>query len=90
MATLNYIVPRSGVLIATSGLVTVTPQKSMSWTTNTSDTIPTVEAKHNLVAGVDKSFNLDDGERLFVYKINASVEETLVAVTADNPASGNV
>lgn len=84
--TLNYQGRSEGVLLASGpGRATATIYASGTWALGDSAlNAPTVQTRHSMAFGVDKSFELEDGEHLYLFTT------AVIASTADNPAPGHM
>lgn len=86
METLNYQTNRDGVLVASGeGVATVTAIGRMGWLLGDSDsTAPTKAVRHTMLNGESVSMNLAAGEHLWLFGTY------IAAVTAENPAAGDI
>ena len=86
MITRNYEGNRSGLLLASGpGSVTVTCIRPLDWAIGDSASlVPAVRFRHFLAARDVVSMTLEAGEYLWAWN------DSLIAVTAANPAAGSV
>jgi len=86
MITKNYAATAEGKLVASGpGVATVSTDSIVSWAIGDSDTTaPAIRLKHTLKYSEKDSMDLADGEHLWIYGVGT------VAVTAENPAAGDI
>lgn len=89
MNTLKYPVTKLGLVVATGeGDATFTPKGAVEWGITEAGTIPDITARHVAEVNADKSMTLASGESLVIWA--TGVNTVNVAVTAENPAAGNI
>lgn len=86
MITRNYLPTYAGLMVASGeGSATVTANSSCQWAIGASATIvPDIEIRHTFESGNNTSMSLAVGEYLWVFG------SRIVAVTAENPAAGDI
>jgi hypothetical protein len=86
MITKTYSAESDGKMVASGeGVVTVTCPSGLQWAVGDSDTTaPTTQVRHSTSGRENVSLQLEDGEHLWVFGGG------LLAVTAANPAAGEV